>query len=147
MDIKLKYKAWIGEKHADIAHTLMGNDIEIFAIEFAEHLLKNCSIPVVSKGLGVNSKVCLKKHKNITGTVVDSSNVGFNHWMVKWDRTGETIREYGNDLVVNVFPNMMLNVCPICGNKRCPHATDHNYECTKSNDVGQTGSLYGGNGR
>ena len=47
MDIKLKYKAWIGEKHADIAHTLMGNDIEIFALEFAEHLLKNCSIPVV----------------------------------------------------------------------------------------------------
>ena len=28
-------------------------------------------------------------------------------------------------------------VCPICGNKRCPHASDHNYECTNSNDVGQ----------
>jgi hypothetical protein len=47
MDIKLKYKAWIGEKHADIAHKLMGNDIETFALEFAEHLVKNCSIPVV----------------------------------------------------------------------------------------------------
>lgn len=58
------------------------------------------SIPVVSKRLGVNSKVCLKKHKNITGVVVDSSDVGFNHWMVKWDRTGETVREYGSDLVV-----------------------------------------------
>jgi hypothetical protein len=54
----------------------------------------------VSKRLGVNSKVCLKKHKNITGVVVDSSDVGFNHWMVKWDRTGETVREYGSDLVV-----------------------------------------------
>jgi hypothetical protein len=47
----------------------------------------------------------------------------------------------------NVFPNMRFNVCPICGNKRCPHATDHNYECTNSNDVGQTGSFYGGNDR
>lgn len=47
----------------------------------------------------------------------------------------------------NVFPNMRFNVCPICGNKRCPHATDHNYECTNSNDVGQTGSVYGGNDR
>jgi len=47
MDIKLKYKAWIGEKHADIAHKLMGNDIETFALEFAEHLVKNCSIPDV----------------------------------------------------------------------------------------------------
>jgi rRNA maturation endonuclease Nob1 len=47
----------------------------------------------------------------------------------------------------NVFPNMRFNVCPICGNKRCPHASDHNYECTNSNDVGQTGSVYGGNDR
>jgi hypothetical protein len=58
------------------------------------------NILVVSKRLGVNSKVCLKKHKNITGKVLDSSDVGFNHWMVKWDRTGETVREYGSDLVV-----------------------------------------------
>ena len=47
----------------------------------------------------------------------------------------------------NVFPNLRFNVCPICGNKRCPHASDHNYECTNSNDVGQTGSVYGGNDR
>jgi len=47
----------------------------------------------------------------------------------------------------NVFPNLRFNVCPICGNKRCPHATDHNYECTNSNDVGQNGSVYGGNDR
>jgi len=51
MDIKLKYKAWIGEKHADIAHKLMGNDIETFALEFGEHLVKNCSIPAVSNML------------------------------------------------------------------------------------------------
>lgn len=33
-------------------------------------------------------------------------------------------------------------VCPTCGNKRCPHSTDHNLACTGSNDTGQTGSRY-----
>lgn len=33
-------------------------------------------------------------------------------------------------------------LCPKCGNKRCPHATDHNYECTDSNRTGQPGSRY-----
>jgi hypothetical protein len=34
-------------------------------------------------------------------------------------------------------------LCPKCGNKRCPHATDHRHECTGSNDPGQVGSVYG----
>ena len=33
-------------------------------------------------------------------------------------------------------------VCPDCGNKRCPKATDHNLACTKSNRPGQKGSRY-----
>lgn len=33
-------------------------------------------------------------------------------------------------------------VCPKCGNKRCPHASDHNYDCTDSNKSGQKGSIY-----
>lgn len=33
-------------------------------------------------------------------------------------------------------------LCPICGNKRCPKATDHNLECTNSNESGQKGSIY-----
>ena len=33
-------------------------------------------------------------------------------------------------------------VCPECGNKRCPHATDHNLECTNSNEPGQKGSRF-----
>lgn len=33
-------------------------------------------------------------------------------------------------------------VCPTCGNKRCPHSTDHNLPCTGSNDPGQPGSRY-----
>jgi|SRR5882757_594265 len=33
-------------------------------------------------------------------------------------------------------------VCPGCGNKRCPHATNHNLACTNSNEPGQPGSIY-----
>lgn len=42
------------------------------------------------------------------------------------------------------FPRVMTRmiVCPNCGNKRCPHATDHSYECSGSNEPGQQGSRY-----
>lgn len=33
-------------------------------------------------------------------------------------------------------------VCPSCGNKRCPKATDHALTCTGSNEPGQKGSAY-----
>ena len=34
-------------------------------------------------------------------------------------------------------------VCPTCGNKRCPHATEHNNAGTNSNEPGQPGSIDG----
>lgn len=33
-------------------------------------------------------------------------------------------------------------VCEHCGNKRCPHATDHELSCTGSNEPNQPGSAY-----
>ena len=33
-------------------------------------------------------------------------------------------------------------LCPECGNKRCPRATDHNNDCTNSNEPGQPGNSY-----
>ena len=33
-------------------------------------------------------------------------------------------------------------VCPTCGNKRCPKASDHDHACTGSNEPGQPGSVY-----
>jgi hypothetical protein len=33
-------------------------------------------------------------------------------------------------------------VCKICGNKRCPKATDCDLDCTNSNEPGQVGSVY-----
>lgn len=41
----------------------------------------------------------------------------------------------------SVFRTHMI-VCSVCGNKRCPHATDHNNPCTNSNEPGQKGSSY-----
>jgi len=32
-------------------------------------------------------------------------------------------------------------VCPECGNKRCPKASDHRLKCTRSNMPGQKGSI------
>lgn len=49
-------------------------------------------------------------------------------------------------MVANDYSAMMaefyMRLCPICGNKRCPKATDHSLECTGSNDSGQPGSIY-----
>lgn len=36
----------------------------------------------------------------------------------------------------------MMVLCPACGNKRCPHATNHELPCTNSNKPGQLGSVY-----
>jgi len=33
-------------------------------------------------------------------------------------------------------------LCPECGNKRCPKASDHQLDCTGSNEAGQHGSVY-----
>ena len=41
-------------------------------------------------------------------------------------------REYGRTFIV----------CPNCGNKRCPHANNHENQCTNSNEIGQVGSAY-----
>lgn len=32
--------------------------------------------------------------------------------------------------------------CEICGNKRCPHHTNHQFGCTGSNEPGQVGSAF-----
>jgi hypothetical protein len=38
---------------------------------------------------------------------------------------------------------MPFIMCKVCGNKRCPKATDCSLECTGSNEPGQKGSVYG----
>ena len=36
----------------------------------------------------------------------------------------------------------VMVLCPDCGAKRCPKATNHMLECTNSNEPGQEGSIY-----
>jgi hypothetical protein len=45
------------------------------------------------------------------------------------------------DVLMNFGFRGMI-VCEICGNKRCPHATNHRHTCTNSNEPGQKGSIY-----
>ena len=40
------------------------------------------------------------------------------------------------------FTDSRFVVCPECGNKRCPRASDHRNACTGSNEPGQEGSAY-----
>lgn len=40
------------------------------------------------------------------------------------------------------YVSTRMILCPDCGNKRCPHSTDHRLACTNSNDPGQPGSRY-----
>lgn len=42
----------------------------------------------------------------------------------------------------NPIEHVRMIVCGECGNKRCPHANDHNFACTDSNEPGQSGSAY-----
>ena len=45
------------------------------------------------------------------------------------------------DVFDRVHRPMVL--CPGCGNKRCPQASDCTLPCTDSNEPGQHGSVYG----
>lgn len=47
-----------------------------------------------------------------------------------------------NGVWIDGFPRSRMILCEHCGNKRCPHATDHRLACTGSNEPGQPGSAY-----
>ena len=41
-----------------------------------------------------------------------------------------------------IFERVLFIACSICGNKRCPHATDHELACTDANEPNQPGPYY-----
>ena len=48
-----------------------------------------------------------------------------------------------NELVNGIpFAMTRMILCPNCGNKRCPKASDHTLQCTNSNKPNQDGSVY-----
>lgn len=49
-------------------------------------------------------------------------------------------RSEGTEIALGVFvpaEAQMMVLCPVCGNKRCPRATNHRFACTGSNEPGQ----------
>lgn len=42
---------------------------------------------------------------------------------------------------LNLRRNRWMILCPTCGNKRCPHAANHVFVCTGSNELGQVGTV------
>lgn len=58
-----------------------------------------------------------------------------------WCRRCEDKRLEGMDPMKQVMGRRFI-VCPDCGYKRCPKASDHNNLCTGSNEPGQAGSDY-----
>ncbi len=59
------------------------------------------------------------------------------------NQSTQMIEENANCACRECNPNAWwMVVCCICGNKRCPHATNHENECTNSNETGQAGSVY-----
>lgn len=74
--------------------------------------------------------------------------------LVTQDANDRSIQEwldsYFQSRLVKLLPSpnddrlgsMRMVLCKVCGNKRCPHATDESLECTGSNEPGQAGSRY-----
>ena len=48
----------------------------------------------------------------------------------------------GREIAPGMFALDRMLVCPECGNKRCPKASDHRLACTNSNEPNQLGSVY-----
>lgn len=70
------------------------------------------------------------------GFVITDADKEPKCWCITcWDR-------YAEELGAFPISGIRMTLCPDCGNKRCPRATDHNNECTGSNEPGQKGSIY-----
>lgn len=63
--------------------------------------------------------------------------------------TADYNRRFEGDSAIRVLSDLLRHplksaviVCPTCGAKRCPKATNHARRCTNSNAPGQPGSRY-----
>ena len=64
-------------------------------------------------------------------------------WKVICDRTNNPCWCHTCSPIDYTKPeSVYMRLCPDCGNKRCPRATDHNNTCTNSNEPNQVGSVY-----
>ena len=86
------------------------------------------ALPLTSKVNGVPLMAEIRKEKECCR----------KHW---GEHDGQASVHWGGCLMNPIGAPMI--VCGVCGNKRCPKATDCELACTGSNELGQVGSIYG----
>jgi hypothetical protein len=64
------------------------------------------------------------------------------HWQQDAKREAYVLSGGVGPVLMNPL-GMPYMCCMVCGNKRCPKATDCDLFCTDSNATGQDGSIYG----
>ena len=108
----------LDDKFSHTWTTMTYEDLEKFSEQFAELIIKECAHAadyVSSPGLSEGEVI--KRHFGVEECWCESCKP-------------------------NTMTDMRMILCQICGNKRCPHATNHNNECTNSNEPGQKGSSW-----
>ena len=75
------------------------------------------------------------------GLFMNDSNLSFDFCPCR--RCKDSHPQLNTPIMGMAFPYSVTHmvVCALCGNKRCPHAEDHRYMCTQSNEPGQTPRL------
>jgi DNA-directed RNA polymerase subunit RPC12/RpoP len=66
-------------------------------------------------------------------------------WLLEQPAVQEPVASYCCHSCFKLDGGFMLDrmiLCPECGNKRCPKASDHQLDCTGSNEPNQPGSVY-----
>jgi hypothetical protein len=64
------------------------------------------------------------------------------HWQQDAGREAYVLSGGIGPVLMNPL-GMPFMCCMVCGNKRCPKATDCDLFCTDNNEPGQDGSIYG----
>lgn len=70
------------------------------------------------------------------------NEINSNSEIVEFDCYECYVKGTMNSDVLERMARMRMFTCRICGNKRCPKGTNHNLNCTNSNEPGQKGSRY-----
>ena len=108
--------------------TSAGTKIKIRHCSIADVLMDNPEMPVDTSTTGCQA-----------------SNAEHAVMVARWRATGRRfcagVFDHPDDMDVPIALGLML-LCPTCGNKRCPKATDNALDCTGSNEPGQPGSAY-----
>lgn len=98
---------------------------------------RGCKVIVDAEtGNHVFCKLVVQNNKTMVA-VLHLEKTTTDSWMQNTDKTHCCWNHLGDKM------RLFMIVCPQCGNKRCPKATDCSLDCTNSNEPGQPGSIYG----